>query len=58
MEEKQNLNVNQEDLVEDKDKSEDEGANHMQLKRVKRRRFVIKRWIIHGGLQKFSVLAK
>jgi len=32
MEKKQNLNVSQEDLVEDKDESEDEGANHMQLK--------------------------
>jgi len=33
-EEKQNLNVNQEDLVEDEDDSEDEGANHMQLKEL------------------------
>jgi len=34
MEEKQNLNVNQEDLVEDEDDSENEGANHMQLKNL------------------------
>ena len=32
MEEKQHLNVNQEDLVEDEDDSEDKGTNHTQLK--------------------------
>jgi len=34
MEEQQNLSVNHEYLVEDEDESEDEGTNHMQLKKL------------------------